>query len=98
MIVHDIPSENLSAFFALYVAFTLFDSTTPLFPFVSKNFLEKELEALNDKKTFPFSLRIILSAFTGFILTLAAWRTTGIPENRPRDATNTLTLNSQGHN
>jgi hypothetical protein len=54
MIVHHIPLENLSTFIALYVAFTIFISTTPSFRFVSKNFLETEFEALNDKKIFPF--------------------------------------------
>jgi hypothetical protein len=48
------PLENLSTFIALYVAFTFFGSTTPSFRFVSKNFLETELEALNDKNIFPF--------------------------------------------
>jgi len=49
MVVHHMPPENLAAFIALYVAFKFLDSTTPSFHFVSENFLETELEALNDK-------------------------------------------------
>jgi hypothetical protein len=47
------PRDNLSTFIALYVAFTFFVSATPSFHMVSKNFLETELEALNDKEVFP---------------------------------------------
>jgi hypothetical protein len=54
MIVHHIPRENLSTVTALSVAFTFFISTTLSFHFVSKDFLETGLEALNDKKIFPF--------------------------------------------
>jgi choline-glycine betaine transporter len=50
MVVHHIPPEILSTFIALYVAFTFFVTTTPSFHIVCKNFLETELEALNDKE------------------------------------------------
>jgi hypothetical protein len=49
MVVHYIPLENLSTFIALHVAFTCFVSTTPSHHIVSKNFLETEIEARNDK-------------------------------------------------
>jgi len=54
MVVHHIPLENIATFIALYVAFTFFDSTTPSFHIVSKNFLNTELAAHNDKEIFPF--------------------------------------------
>jgi hypothetical protein len=47
MVVHHIPRENLSTFIALYVALTLFVSTTPSFHTVSKNFLETVLNLLS---------------------------------------------------
>jgi hypothetical protein len=47
------PPQNLWTFIALYVAFTVFVSTTSSFHFVIKNFLETELgEALNDKEIY----------------------------------------------
>jgi hypothetical protein len=50
MAVHHIPPENLWTFTALYLAFTVFVSTTPSFHFVSKKFLETEIwEALHSK-------------------------------------------------
>jgi hypothetical protein len=52
MVVHHIPPENLSSFIALYVAFTFLVSRTPSFHIVSKNVLETELEALNDKEIY----------------------------------------------
>jgi hypothetical protein len=67
---------NLATSIALYVSFTFFVSTTLSFCFISKNILETVLEALNDKKIFPFSLRVTLSTFTGSICSPAAWHTT----------------------
>ena len=47
------PPDNLSTFIALYVVFTFLVTTTPSFHIVSKNFLETELEDLNDKEILP---------------------------------------------
>jgi hypothetical protein len=52
MVVHNIPPENLSTFIALYVAFTFFVSTKPLYNIGSNKFLETELESLNDKEIY----------------------------------------------
>jgi hypothetical protein len=81
MVVHHIPPENLATCIALYVAYTFFVSTTPSFHTVSKNFLETELETLNEKELFPFSLLITLATFTGSIFTPAAWDTTVTAED-----------------
>jgi hypothetical protein len=49
------PKKNVWTFIALYVAFIFFITTTPSFRSVlSARFLETGLEALNDKKIFPF--------------------------------------------
>jgi len=51
--IHPPPPENLWTLIAFCVSFTSFVSTTPLFHFVSKTFLETELrEALNDKEIY----------------------------------------------
>ena len=95
MIVHHIRPENLSTSTARFVAFTFFISTTPWFHFVGKNFLETELEAINDKKIFAF---LALYHFMNF-----HWlhlHSSSVAHNRcaiwPRDATSTLTLSSPG--
>jgi hypothetical protein len=77
MVVRHITSENLSTFIALYVTFTFFISTAPSFHILSNNFLETELEALNDKEIVPLLLRITVSTLTGSIFTPAAWDATG---------------------
>jgi hypothetical protein len=83
--VHHIRPENISSFIALYVAFTFSVSTTPSFHFVSKNFLETELEALNDKQIFPFFTTYHFINFHWFHLHSSSvghnWYTTGTAEN-----------------
>jgi len=71
------PPKKLSTFIALYASCKLFVSTTLSFHIVSKNCLETELEALNDKQFFPFSLCISLATITGSNYTPSAWDTTG---------------------
>jgi hypothetical protein len=89
MAVHHIPPENQSTFIARYVAFEFFVSITPTFNTVHKNFLEMELEALNDKEIFPLFLLITLATFVGSIVTPTAWCTTGTQLVHNRYATGT---------
>jgi hypothetical protein len=49
MVVRHIPTEILSTFIALYVAFTFFISTNTIVPYCQQEFFETKLEALNDK-------------------------------------------------
>jgi hypothetical protein len=52
-----------------------------------------ELEAFNDKKSFPFSLRITLPTFIGSIFIPATWDATGTQLLHPKTDRGTQLVN-----
>jgi hypothetical protein len=85
MVVRHIPSENLSPFIALHVTFTFFISTAPSLHILSKNFLETELEAFDDKQIVPFFTTYHVVNCNWFHLHSSSvgrnWYTNAIPGN-----------------